>query len=84
MKLTKRTVDALEPGPKDLIVFDEMVSGFGLRISPAGRKTFLVQYRRGGRTRRVKIGGAGQIAPDEARKIAKRLLGEIASGQNPA
>lgn len=84
MKLTKRAIDALEPDLKDRIVFDELIPGFGLRISPAGRKTFLVQYRRGGRTRRVKIGGAGQVAADEARKIAKRLLGEIASGQNPA
>jgi integrase len=83
-KLTKRVVDNLEPGPKDRIVFDDELKGFGLRIAPTGRKTFLVQYRAGGRCRRVKIGQMGSVTPDQARKLARSVLGSVASGENPA
>lgn len=83
-KLTKRVVDSLEPGPKDRIIFDDELKGFGLRIAPSGRKTFLVQYRAGGRCRRVKIGQMGSVTPDQARKHARTVLGDVAGGDNPA
>ena len=84
MKLTKRTVDSLPAKTKDYFVWDDELKGFGLRILPSGRRTFLVQYRQGGRTRRVKIGRYGNVTPDEARKRAKELLGDVAGGSNPA
>ena len=83
-KLTKRVVDILEPGPKDRIIFDDELKGFGLRIAPSGRKTFLVQYRAGGRCRRVKIGQMGSVTPEQARKHARTVLGDVAGGDNPA
>lgn len=83
-KLTKRTIDGLTPGDKDQIIFDEGLKGFGVRLAPTGRKTYLVQYRAGGRTRRVKLGLVGALTPDEARKLAKNALGAVARGQNPA
>lgn len=83
-KLTKRVVDALEPKTKDYFVFDEEVMGFGIRVLPSGKKTYLAQYRSGGRTRRVKIGRATVLTPDEARARAKELLGDVAKGENPA
>lgn len=83
-KLTKRIVDGLEAAEKEQIVFDDELKGFGLRVTPAGRKTFIIQYRAGGRVRRVKIGLMGNITPDEARKRARVLLGEVACGENPA
>jgi len=83
-KLTKRTVDALKPEAKDYIVFDSDISGFGVRVLPSGRKTYLVQYRSGGRTRRVKIGKHGNVTADEARTKARELLGAVAKGDNPA
>jgi Arm DNA-binding domain len=43
--LTKRTIDALAPREKLYIVFDRKLPGFGLRIAPTGRKTFVVEYR---------------------------------------
>ena len=61
--------------------------GFGLKVTPAGHKVYLVQYRLGGRkgrTRRVTIGRHGEITPTFARTEAKRLLGEIAAGRDPA
>ena len=57
--------------------------GFGLKITPAGRKVYLVQYRIGGRkgrTRRLTIGQHGAVTAEEARSEAKRYLGEVAAG----
>ena len=82
--LTKRSIDALRPEAKDAIYFDDEVKGFGLRISPRGLKTYLIQYRSGGRTRRVKVGRHGTLTVEEARKRARELLGSVAKGLNPA
>jgi hypothetical protein len=49
-RLTKRAVDALGPGVKDFLVWDSgdgSVKGFGLKVTPAGRKVYLFQYRMG-------------------------------------
>jgi integrase len=83
-KLTKGVVDALQPAARDAIVFDDEIIGFGVRILPSGQKTYLVQYRSSGRTRRVKIGRHGTLTTDEARKQARVLLGAVAKGDNPA
>ncbi len=48
-KLTKRTIDALpSPSSVDTIWWDQDLKGFGLKVTPAGRKVFLVQYRPAG------------------------------------
>jgi integrase len=83
-KLTKRTVDALRASARDLIVFDDEVKGFGVRVLPSGQKTYLAQYRSGGRTRRVKIGRHGVLTAEQARAKAKELLGTVAKGDDPA
>ena len=87
-KITKRAVDAAKPGEHDAYLWDTDLSGFGLKVTPAGRKTYLVQYRVGGRrgrTRRVTIGRHGSPwTPESARKEAKRLLGEVGAGHDPA
>src|SRR3990170_1383064 len=86
-RITKRTVDAAKPRKADSYVWDRELPGFGLKVTPAGRKVYLVQYRLGGRkgrTRRVTIGQHGQITPTFARDEAKRLLGTIATGRDPA
>lgn len=83
-RLTKRSVEGLPAQDKDYIVFDSDVNGFGLRVMPSGRRSYLVQYRCGGRTRRIAIGQHGTVTVDAARKRAKELLGSVAAGQNPA
>lgn len=87
VRITKRTVDALKAGAKDQFLWDEDLGGFGLKVTPAGRKVFVIQYRvggRAGRTRRVTLGTLGQLTPDEARDDAKRLLREVGAGRDPA
>jgi integrase len=86
-KITKRTVDTIQPGGADQFLWDSDVKGFGLKVTPAGSKVYILQYRMGGRgtsTKRVTIGRHGALAPEQARKEAARLLGAIATGSDPA
>ena len=50
----------------------------------SGKRSYLVQYRADGRTRRVTIGFHGHLTAEQARKKAEVLLGKIADGENPA
>jgi integrase len=84
MKLTKRTVELARPQGRDSFLWDDDLPGFGCRIFASGKRSYLVQYRAAGRTRRVTIGLHGHLTADEARKEAKGLLGEVAKGGNPA
>ncbi|WP_417733895.1 tyrosine-type recombinase/integrase [Roseovarius sp.] len=83
-KLTKRYVEALDAKDKDYMVWDTEISGFGVRVFASGRKSYLVQYRSGGRSRRRSIGQHGVLTAEEARNEARKLLGEVAKGGNPA
>jgi integrase len=86
-KLTKRTVDAERPEDREKFIWDEDMPGFGLRVFPSGRKSYVVQYKlggRGGRTRRISLGLHGKLTPEEARKRAAKLLGAVADGADPA
>ncbi len=87
-RITKRAVDAAKRGERDAYLWDADLSGFGLKVTPAGSKVYLVQFRLGGRkgrTRRVTIGRHGSPwTPDSARNEAKRLLGEVGAGRDPA
>ena len=83
-KLTKRRVEGLEPQAKDYAVWDRDVRGFGVRVFVSGRKSYIVQYRAGRRTRRYTIGQHGVLTADEARSEARKLLGSVAKGDDPS
>lgn len=83
-KLSKRIVDQAEHGEKDYFIWDDELPGFGLRVFKSGKRSYLVQYRAKGRTRRFTIGMHGVWTPDTARVQARILLGRIAQGDNPA
>ena len=85
-KLTKRAVDALTSTQRDQFLWDTDLSGFGLKVTPKGKKVYLLQYRMGGRgtpAKRYTIGQHGSWTPDAARKEATRLLGLISCGTDP-
>jgi integrase len=76
-----QTVQALAPGQT---LWDTAVGGFGVRRQQ-GKPTYVVKYRASGRQRFLTIGAHGAPwTPDKARKEAKRLLGLIATGSDPA
>ncbi|UBS34628.1 site-specific integrase [Altererythrobacter sp. N1] len=83
-KINKRNVDAAVLREKDYFLWDDELPGFGLRVFASGKRSYLVQYRALGRTRRFTIGLHGIWTPEMARKEAKVLLGRIAQGDNPA
>jgi integrase len=89
--ITKRTVDAAKAREADSYLWDSELSGFGLKVTPAGRKVYLVQYEvpcaseRKWRTRRVTIGTHGSPwTPTTARAEAKCLLGDVDARRDPA
>jgi integrase len=88
VKLTKRVIEAAQSAQRDLYLWDAEVKGFGLKITPVGRKVFLFQYRMGGRgakTERYTIGEyRSPYTVDNARGEAVRLLAEVKAGRNPA
>ena len=46
-KLSKRVVDQAEPGAADYFIWDDELPGFGLQVFRSGKRSYLVQYRRG-------------------------------------
>ncbi|MBB4272325.1 tyrosine-type recombinase/integrase [Rhizobium mongolense] len=83
-KLTKRTIDGLQARrDKDYFEWDDDLAGFGVRVWPTGKKTYVAQYRAGKQTRRFKIGVHGALTVEEARKQAKVVLGDVARGEDP-
>ncbi len=84
--ITKRAVDAIKAGTSDLFLWDDDLSGFGVKVTPAGAKVYLLQYRVGGRgnpTRRYTIGKHGALTPDQARTRAKQLAAMVEGGIDP-
>ena len=85
MKLTKRTIDALDlPTRGDRLVFDEDLTGFALRVTAKGARIFLFQYWQAGKNHRLRLGAYGDLTPAAARKLAERARVEVAGGGNPA
>jgi len=83
-KLTKRIVDGAVIKDTDYFIWDSNIKGFGLRVLKSGVKSYLIQYRSGGRTRRLSLGKHGVLTPDEARKLAREHLVDVANGGNPS
>lgn len=64
--------------------WDSDLSGFGLKAYPTGKKSFFVQTRVNGRSRRFTIGSYGQWSPDQARQRALEILHDASKGIDPA
>ena len=83
-KLTDKRVRALQaPASGNRITYDTEVKGYGLRITAAGAKAFVLNYRIGGRERRYTIGSYPDWSAAAAREEARRLKRQVDQGQDP-
>lgn len=85
-KLTKTLIDNAKPGAADVWLWDAELEGFGVRVKPSGRKTYVVRYRtKGERTQRKHtIGRCSDFPPDKARDLARKVFAQVADGGDPA
>ena len=83
--LTKRRIEALEPkAGEQYVAWDTDVKGFGVRVSPAGAKTYILKYRLDtGRVRWKTIARVEKMAVEKARRHAKDDVGIVARGGDP-
>lgn len=83
-RLTDRAVKALPAAPKgNRITYDNDVTGFGVRVTAAGKKAFVLNYRVNGRERRYTIGRCNNWSVTAAREEAKRLKRAVDTGIDP-
>jgi hypothetical protein len=84
-KLTKGVVEKIQPGERDVFLWDSTITGLGVRVLPSGKRSFLLQYRNAeGRSRRITIRRFGVLTVQQAREKAIRLLAEVSDGGDPA
>ena len=84
-KLTKRLIETLKPSDTDLWVWDSTLPGFGVRVMPSGRATFVMRYRTAsGTARKHTLGRCTDLHPDEAREMAREAFAHVAKGGDPS
>jgi integrase len=87
IKLTKTAIDALPTSVKDIVYWDCGSPGFGVKVTPKGRKVFIVLYRTGGagsRLRKYTIGSYGRVTLHQARVAAQKIYTARLAGRDPA
>ncbi|HOF41879.1 MAG TPA: site-specific integrase [Candidatus Hydrogenedentes bacterium] len=83
-KILKTTVEGVKPGAKDVLVWDTEIKGFGCKVTPAGRRVYVYNYRSpDGRMRRINLGTHGTITADAARELARERGDMVAKGIDP-
>jgi len=87
IKLTKSTIDTLPVPSSDLVYWDIASPGFGVKVTPTGRKVFIVLYRTGGagsKLRKYTIGPYGRVTLHQARVAAQKVFAAKHEGRDPA
>ena len=87
--LTAEVVARAEPLGAPYVIWDDRLTGFGVRVSPGGTKSFFVQYRTGDgrrkdRNRKLTLGRYPGLTQGAARKQAQALLGRARDGRDPS
>lgn len=84
MKITKTVIENTQKAAADVWVWDSEVPGFGIRVQPSGRKTYVCRYRTQSRTQRKHtISRCSDLTPDRARDLARKVFGQVAEGRDP-
>lgn len=84
IKLTKKSIDQIESPAVDTVYWDTDLKGFGLKAYQSGGKTFILQTRLNGSSKRFTIGMCGRPwSPDQARDVALQMLADVAKEVDP-
>ena len=84
IKLTKSVVDAAQAQTCDVELRDTVVPGFLCKVTPTGRKVFMLQYRtNSGVRRKPSLGQFGELTVEQARSLAQDWLAEVRRGGDP-
>ena len=87
IRLTKSAIDALPTPASDVVYWDAGCPGFGVKVTPKGRKVFIVLYRTGGagsKLRKYTIGPYGRVTLHQARVAAQKVFTAKLDGRDPA
>jgi len=84
IKLTKSVVDTAQAQTCDVELRDTLVPGFLCKVTPTGRKVFMLQYRtNSGVRRKPSLGQFGELTVEQARSLAQDWLAEVRRGGDP-
>jgi integrase len=85
-RITNTIVEQMPSGKRDVFIWDADLKGFGAKITPAGKRVYLIKYRMPGsqRTRKLKVGDHGTFMAPRARATAKELLAQVRLGVDPS
>ena len=78
--LTEKRVRDAKPEPKTRILWDGQVKGLGLRVTPAGAKSYVLSYRVGGRKKLATLARVTELSLKAARERAASELAAIRAG----
>jgi Arm DNA-binding domain len=87
IRLTKSAIDALPTAKSDVVYWDSGYPGFGVKVTPKGRKVFIVLYRAGGagsKLRKYTIGPYGRVTLHQARVAAQKVFAARLEGRDLA
>ena len=85
LKLTKMVADAAHPKQHAYELRDTAIPGFLLKVTPKGRKVFMVAYvANNGQRRKPAIGRFGEVTVEQARTIAQDWLADVRKGRDPS
>jgi integrase len=71
----------VEPGKDRTVFWDSALPGFGLVVLASGKRSYCVQYRVNGQSRRMAIDSTLSLA--DARREARKRMGDVAKGTDP-
>ncbi len=86
VKITNAALRTMLPSPepsKQILYWDSDLAGFGVRIAPGGKMTYIVQRDVKGKTRRISLGPVAAFPISDARKLAQVEIGNMLRGIDP-
>lgn len=85
MKFGTKLIGTLAAQEKPYEVRDTELPGFLIRVQPSGVQTYYCEYRNGQNLKqRIKLGRVDHLTLPQARDEARKVLGSVAQGSDPA